>query len=266
MKISIAASLVSFFLLVAPALAAKVPSPAELQARQLAEPVTVTVLEPHFGSARRGYLAYPARLVLEQVLGEGWNQPGTSIRFKALDGYASVIPAAVLAGPDAYLAFAMADGGPFEVDNALQNETDIPLGPWYLVWDNIRNPSLRDNGAVIWPYQVSEVEIAEAGEEQLFPGGLDGRYAAGGKLVQVNCITCHKVNGYGGDKLAIDLPVVVRQKPPQDFLRWVLSPRSVKPDTTMPGLPPEWPEARRLEAAQAIYDYLVNVPLVPPAE
>lgn len=266
MKISIAACLALLAVLVTPVFAARVPSPSDMQERQPGGAVAVTVLEPHFGSASRSYLAYPARVVLEIVLGKGWNRPGTSIRFKALDGYASVIPAEELAGPDAYLAFAMSDGSPFAVDNLLQNETNIPLGPWYLVWDNIRNPSLKENGAIIWPYQVSEVEIADAGEEQLFPGGLDERYRTGGKLVQANCITCHKVNGYGGDKFAVDLPVVVKQTPLQDFRKWVLSPRSVKPDTSMPGLPPEWPEARRQEAAQAIYDYLVNVPLLPQPE
>lgn len=226
-------------------------------------PVTVTVAEPHFGSQHRSYVAFPARLVLDKVLGENWNTSATSIRFKALDGFASVIPATELGGHDAYLAFGMADGSPFTVNNALQNETDIPLGPWYLVWDNIRNPALLKDGAVIWPYQVNQVEIAEAGDEQLFPAGLDERYRAGGKLVQVNCITCHKVNGYGGDKLAINLAAVVKGKTRDAFLKWVLSPRAVKADTTMPGLPADWPEPQRQQAAEAMYDYLAHVPVLP---
>lgn len=248
---------------VTPVLSADVPSPAQMTNQLSVAPVKVTVAEPHFGAQRRSYVAFPARLVLNRVLGENWNAPGAVIRFKALDGYASVIPAAELAGPDAFLAFGMADGSPFTVNNALQNETDIPLGPWYLVWDNIRNPALLKDGAVIWPYQVSQVEVAEAGDEQLFPVGLDERYRAGGKLVQVNCITCHKVNGYGGDKLAINLAEVVKGKTREAFLKWVLSPRAVKPDTTMPGLSPEWPEPQRQQTAEAIYDYLVHVPVQP---
>lgn len=248
--------------LATPALAVEMPRPQEVQ-RVSSPPVTITVAEPHFGDAHRSYVAYPAREVLDRVLGRGWNAPGAVIRFKALDGYASVIPAAALDGPQAFLAFAMADGSSFTVDNVLQNETNIALGPWYLVWDNIRHPELLRDGAVIWPYQVSEVEIAVQGDDRLFPAGLDPAYRAGGKLVQANCITCHKVNGYGGEKLAINLPDVARAMPRENFLRWVTAPRSVKPDTTMPGLSADWSDQQRQEAAAAIHDYLMNVPLLP---
>lgn len=254
--------LILLSLAAAPALSAPVPAPEQMRAEITEAPVTVEVAEPHFGSAHRSYLAYPARAVLDRVLGAGWNAPGAIIRFKALDGYASVIPAASLAGSDAFLAFAMADGSAFKVDNKLQNETNVELGPWYLVWDNIRNPALLKDGAVIWPYQVAEVEFAAAGDAQLFPVGLDAAYRAGGKLVQVHCISCHKVNGYGGDKVPINLAEVVKTKSRADFMNWVLAPRSVKPDTTMPGLPPDWPEAQRQDTAAAIYDYLVHVPVL----
>lgn len=247
----------------APARSADVPTPEKMMKQLSVAPVTVTVAEPHFGAQHRSYVAFPARLVLDKALGENWNAPGAIIRLKALDGYASVIAASDLTGPDAFLAFGMADGSPFMVNNALQNETDIPLGPWYLVWDNIRNPALLKDGAVIWPYQVNQVEVAEAGDDQLFPAGLDERYRTGGKLVQVNCITCHKVNGYGGDKLAINLADVVKDKTRDAFLKWVLSPRTVKADTTMPGLPVEWPEPQRQQAAEAMYDYLAHVPVLP---
>lgn len=241
MVLGIALSLV---LAAAPALSAEVPAPEQMM-KQLSEPpVTVTVAEPHFGAQHRRYLAFPARLVLDKVLGEKWKAPATNIRFKALDGFASVIPASELEGPDAFLAFGMADGSPFTVNNEQQNETDIPLGPWYLVWDNIRNPALLKDGAVIWPYQVSQLEVAEAGDEQLFPAGLDERYRA-------------------GDKLAINLADVVKGKTRDAFLKWVLSPRAVKADTTMPGLPAEWPESKRQQAAEAIYEYLVHVPVLP---
>lgn len=260
--IAIALAAFGLTLLASPAGAAEVPSPAQMEVRLKAAPVRVEVREPHFGSALRTYLAYPARDVLDAVLAPGWDRPGNSIRFKALDGFVSVVDAGLLRGPDAYLALGLADGGPFTVDNALQNETNVALGPWYLVWDNVRNTALAD-GALTWPYQVSEVEVAEPGDDQLFPAGLDARYKAGGKLVQANCLTCHKVNGYGGAKLDVNLAEVAKGVPRADFLTWVLSPRSVKPDTTMPGLPPEWPQAEREAAAAAIHDYLVNVPVLP---
>lgn len=261
----LSAAILGFALVLADtALAVDVPPPQDLQKLLSTPPVIITVAEPHFGDAHRSYVGYPAHLVLDHVLGSGWRAPGTVIRFKALDGYASVIPASELNGPQAFLAFAMADGSSFTVDNVLQNETNIPLGPWYLVWDNIRHPELLKDGAVIWPYQVSDVEIAEPGDDRLFPAGLDAAYRAGGKLVQVNCITCHKVNGYGGDKLAINLPDVARGMPREEFVKWVTSPRSVKPDTTMPGLPIEWSEQQRQETAAAIHDYLMNVPVLPP--
>ena len=249
-------------LLAVPALAADLPLPAAFENRAGVAPVSIEVAEPHFGSARRVYLAYPARVILDSILGKDWLKPGNNIRFKALDGYASVVDADALAGQHAFLAFAMADGSAFKVDNALQNETNIELGPWYLVWDNISDPALLRDGAVQWPYQVKEVEIADGGDAQLFPGALDEKFTAGGKLVKFHCITCHKVNGYGGDKVSVDLAEIAKSKPREELITWVLAPRSVKTDTTMPGLTPEWPEDERRQAAEAISDYLANVPIL----
>ena len=40
------------------------------------------------------------------------------------------------------MTFARADDQPFTINNRNQQERDVPLAPFYLVWDNLENPEL----------------------------------------------------------------------------------------------------------------------------
>ena len=51
--------------------------------------------------------------------------------------------------------------------------------------------------------------------------------------------------------------------PAAEFVKWMLEPSSVKPDTTMPALSTNLDEAQRRAIAQSIYEYLSHVPIMP---
>ena len=48
------------------------------------------------------------------------------------------------------------------MDNLQQRQKDVPLGPYYLVWDNIRDPELVADGGTYLPYQIVDVEVSHA--------------------------------------------------------------------------------------------------------
>ena len=122
------------------------------------------------------------------------------------------------------------------MDNLAQNETDVPLGPYYLVWDNIGNPALLEEGARNWPYQVAEVNLVTLSDAALLPAGLDARFHEGAELAKTHCLSCHLVNGYGGEKFEANLAEVTKVYDEAEFINLVLAPLSVLEETTMPPL------------------------------
>ena len=112
--------------------------------------MTLTVIEPHLSTPNNpvavAYRAFPAPAALGAALGPDWATKGKAIELRALDGYVSRIDTARLSSGKAYFAFARADRSPFTVDNLAQNERNIPLGPYYLVWDDKADPEIALGG------------------------------------------------------------------------------------------------------------------------
>ncbi|MDZ4161794.1 MAG: hypothetical protein U1D28_07915 [Burkholderiales bacterium] len=237
-----------------------------LQARPAMEqalkqpPQPVKVIEPHLSTRTQNtevtYLGWPAPLVLDTVLGADWRKPGVDVEFRALDGYVSRIPADKFSQHRAYLVVQRVGHPDFSVNNLAQNEKNVPLGPYYLVWDNIRSPELLADGGNGWPYQVAEIKISEARSQALLPAHLPAGLRAVATEAQTHCLSCHQINGFGGDKWPGNLAQQARALGEPAFLRWVLAPDSVKPGTTMPPVAKLWPDAEREALASRLLDYL----------
>ncbi len=232
--------------------------------RPAAAAVTVTVLEPHLMRDGRmpevRYLGVPADAALTALLGPGWRAPGQELEFRALDGFVSRIPVERFAQHRAWLVHARADGRPFQVDNHLQGERQVPLGPFYLVWDNRASKALQAEGGALWPYQVASVSVGPSSTRALLPDGLAARYADAADLARTHCLSCHRIRGYGGDKMPLDLDVVVRGYDAAAWQRWLLAPAAVRPGTTMPALAEGMSADERAAIAQRLYDYLRALP------
>ena len=255
-------------LLLAPAVrAAEMPPVDALQERMGAPPATVTVHEPHpsVGEAHVavGYVGYPAADVLALLFGSDWQGRGETVEFRALDGYVSRIDVGRFLTEGAFVVFRRADDSPFTVDNLAQNETGVPLGPYYLVWDNIGNPALLAVGARNWPYQVAEVHLVTLSDEALLPSGLDPRFGEGAALAKTHCLSCHQVNGYGGEKYEGNLAEITKDYEEAEFVQLVLAPLSVLDETTMPALSDRLAEDERARIAKALFTYLRAVPVLP---
>ena len=260
------AALLALSMSMSMARAAEIPPVERLQERMGTPPVTLAVHEPHLSAGGRRveieYAGYPAVDVMASVFGEDWHEQGRTVELRALDGYVARIDVARFLNDTAFLAFARADGAPFTVDNLRQNQTDVPLGPWYLVWDNISNPALLAEGASDWPYQVHELNLVSLSESALLPEGLGAGLHEGAELAKRYCLQCHKVNGFGGEKHPGDLALIAKSYPEPEFTRWVLDPSSVRSGTTMPPLYHHIPDPERRRIAKVLFDYLAAVPIV----
>ena len=138
----------------------------------------------------------------------------------------------------------------------------MPLGPYYLVWDNIGNPALLAEGARNWPYQVAEVNLVTLSNEALLPAGLDARFHEGATLAKTHCLSCHRVNGFGGEKHEGNLAEIAKGYEEAEFVRLVLAPLSVLGETTMPALSDRLAEDERARIAKALFAYLNALPVL----
>lgn len=250
------------------------PEPVALQRSLGAAPQRVEVVEPHLSvkgepPVRRSYRGYPAEQVLRHLLGPDWqSKPQQEVEFRALDGYVSRIPVERFARYKASLVFALAGSSqPFTVDNKGQNEKNVPLGPYYLVWDNIAAPELLAEGASFWPYQVTQISLREYRPAALLPAGLgegaSERWGEHAKLAQKYCLSCHQINGFGGDKMPLNLAVRAKLLDDRTWSVWLLTPQAFKPGTSMPPLPEGLPHAEREAIAAKLHAYLKALPVLP---
>ena len=246
--------------------AAELPPVERLQEQMGAPAATITVLEPHLSLDGRRveieYVGYPAVDVMARLFGKDWHEQAATVELRALDGYVARIDVTRFMKETGFLAFARKDGAPFTIDNPRQNQTDVPLAPWYLVWDNISNPALLEEGASNWPYQVHEVNLVSLSDSALLPEGLAVELHEGAELARAYCLQCHMVNGFGGEKHPGNLAEIAKAYPEPDFTRWVLEPSSVRAGTSMPPLYRHIPDTERRRIAKALFDYLRAVPVL----
>ena len=246
--------------------AAELPRVERLEDHMGTPAVSIAVHEPQLSVGDRRiaieYVGYPAVDVLARIFGEDWHRQARTVELRARDGYVSRIDVSRFLKETAFLVFARKDGAPFTIDNIRQNQTDVPLGPYYLVWDNIASPDLLAEGAWNWPYQVHQVNLVSLSDSALLPDGLAPELREGAELVRTYCLQCHKVNGFGGEKFPGNLAAVARTHDEASLTAWVLNPSSMRANTTMPPAAYRLAEAERQRIAKAVFDYLRAVPIL----
>lgn len=196
------------------------------------------------------YRGVAMQKLMPVVYGSGWKDLH-ELLITCSDGYQPSLPVEDLVHQEAYLVFERADGRPFSFE---KKEADVPLGPFYLVW--------RDggrNGTGVWAYQMVGMEpitFAERFPRLTPPDGSDEMVQRGFGQFRKHCMTCHKINGQGGDlSVELNYPVSVTEYWQPDYLeRWLKDPGSIRHGTKMPTFAPGAPD--RDERIAAILAYL----------
>ncbi len=204
----------------------------------IAPPQNITVFE-HHESQEATYRAIPVREIFNAVYGHNWKGMGEAL-FTCTDGYQPEVPVSQLQKFQSYFGFERAGSPNFLMINKLQGSEKILLGPFYLIWDNLKSPELRAKGAKGWPYMLASVDMVRS--EERFPHMAPPARSAenvhrGFEAFRANCFACHKVNGEGGDKsFDLNQPVSVTEYFKNEWLKkWIRDPQSLRPGTSMPG-------------------------------
>jgi mono/diheme cytochrome c family protein len=225
------------------------------------EAVEITVIEPHMmcggAACEVAYIGIPLEKLMQYYFPGTWEGFNGVIHFYASDGYLAAIDTNKARSQDAWLTFARADGKPFRVDNEQQNERNLPLGPFYLVWDNLRNKALQQQGGYGWPYQVVRIELLPASVyDRLLPADAPPAIREGFGDWRQYCMGCHRIDGVGGTKNPTDMRALVKGKSGEELRAWISCPDSLRPGTTMPPLNVHLDRQERNQVIERISGYL----------
>ena len=204
--------------------------------RALAPEQSLEVFEPHEGR-NRVYRVLPARAIFDHVFGKDWEKAQVIV-VTAIDEYQSDIPVKKFLHHDGYFVFVNENTGPFTLTK--RNKEVVPLGPLYLVWDNIGSKELLEMGTSDLPYQIKTIDlrVKEPFPNMLPPPESSEQVRRGFEHFRTHCAACHTINGDGGGKAPeLNYPEsVVEYIKPEYLKRWILAPQTVRYNTRMPGL------------------------------
>lgn len=212
---------------------------------------TLRVFEPH-ERKKIEFRGFNAKAALDKLFGPRWRKSEIVI-FVCADGYKVPVPTAKLVEQNALLATQRLDQKSFSLIDYSQNGNSISLGQLFLVWDNLKS-QYESEESTYWPYQVTAIELASFAEKFpkiIPPPNSSDRVRYGFSLFQQYCLSCHKINGEGGDKGGeLNSPVSVFAKRSQkDLHAWI--------DKPGPGMPAFTNNVKDRDAAiDAVISYL----------
>lgn len=177
-----------------------------------------------------------------------------SVKFKALDGFTSIIPGSLFHGKSkAYLAV--------EDKTWPKIRKGVSAGPYYLVWTHAKEGKIKQEQ---WPFQISEisnVENVETHYKKIYPDSLTQSAKKGFKVFSQNCLVCHKLNGLGEGVMGPDLNIPMN---PTEYLqlaalkKLIRNPRSVRKWKAM-AMPNFDKEAISESELQNLIQYLIEI-------
>jgi cytochrome c2 len=203
---------------------------------KISPPEKIKVWSP-IENKQHTYEGISANRVFDQVWGKSWRS-GDEILMTCLDGYQPSIPVARFLKHTSWIAFKRDDQSTFAV-SAPKTGQVIPLGPFYLIWENIQDQEMKQEGENGWPYQLIAFDQIKFTEKfpKIAPIPNANQSAKDGFLAfRKYCLKCHAINGEGGNMgPELHAPVNVTQYFKEKWLKaWIANPASVRNNSKMP--------------------------------
>lgn len=203
---------------------------------KLVSPHEITIWEPH-EKKETAFEAFPADELLTKIYGNDWKESEEAL-FTCSDGFQPSLPMAEFSKHQGYLAFARKGESDFSVVNPDSHEK-VPMGPLYLIWENIKDASIRNQGTIPgWPYEVTTIDLIQFADRFPLmspPKGSSAAVQHGFLEFRKRCLSCHTVNGDGGGKgVELNYPANPTEYWKADWLtKWITEPKSVRYNTEM---------------------------------
>ncbi len=197
----------------------------------------ITVNEAQ-SAGKRTYAGFKFLHFLHKIYGDDLSGYDT-VEFVATDGYAASISLKTFEKLPAYLTFGYKDPEKkFIIVHDVTHKTwCVPLGPFYLVWDNLTDPGLFvGDKSTIWPYQVETINLYSFANKYaaiIPPSDSPSEVKDGFDSYKLYCLKCHTLKSLGGE-IGPPLEAVLENFENQEKLRKLISdPKSVNPEAEM---------------------------------
>jgi mono/diheme cytochrome c family protein len=214
--------------------------------RRRVPPRRVRVFEPYEGREVT-FEALALDAVLDAVYENDWRTQ-QELLFTCSDGYQPTLPVQRVLNHKAWLAFDRTDEEGFSI---LKLESGshrrVDLSPFYLIWENLDDEQVREEGDYGWPYQLVGVDLIRTRDRfpnTAPPKGASRAAVVGYAAFRVHCSRCHKINGAGGSiGPELNYPVNPVEYWKGEWLRkWLDDPSKIRLGARMPRLNPALPD------------------------
>ena len=219
----------------------------------------ITVWEP-YENREVTFKAISFNALLDRKLGRSWREQD-EILFTCADGYQPSVPVQRFLEHSAYAAFGRRKSKFMIKKNESGSQKKRQLAPVYLVWENLKDQSIRAEKDYGWPYQVVSIDVVDFARKfaRTMPHVKNLANAEkinrGFSAFRIHCFKCHAINGQGGSiGPELNYPVSVTEYIRPEWLsRWVTNPSSRRHNARMPALDPNLPEKNQRVAEIILY-------------
>lgn len=218
---------------------------------RLGKDTVVTVINDPVYHKTKSYHAVNASLLLKNELDlSKIDIKNTLIVFECIDGYKPEMPLELFLKTKSFLAFKDVDapkGSNWE--KIVKNGNEMNADPFYLVYTSVS----IDNQEYKWPYNVIKFHLEPKNKNIVALQPKDDEKAIKGfTLFQKHCITCHAINGIGGEMgPELNYPKNVTEYWKEtELVNYIVNPASFRNKVKMPTL------GITKQESQEIVDYL----------
>ncbi|MGQ7944555.1 c-type cytochrome [Flavobacterium sp. WC2509] len=173
----------------------------------------------------------------------------TLIVFECIDGYKPEMPLELFLKAKPYLAFKDIDAAKgSNWERIIKDGNEMNADPFYLVYTSVPT----DNQEYKWPYNVIKFQLVSKNINNALKPIDDEKVTKGFVLYQKQCITCHAINGIGGEMgPELNYPKSVTEYwKENELVDYIVNPASFRNKVKMPTL------GITKQQSQEIVDYL----------
>jgi cytochrome c2 len=203
--------------------------------KKLGNDTVVTVAnDPVYHKTKKYQAVNALTLIATEIDLSKIDTKGTKIVFECMDGYKPEMPLALFLASKPYLAFRDVDAKRTDWEPISKNGNKMDAAPFYLVYTDA--PANDDHYK--WPYNLIKIHLEpiDKSKTALYP--KDPSKVAGYTLFQNQCITCHAINGIGGEMgPELNYPKSVTEYWIEaELVNYIINPASFRNKVKMPTL------------------------------
>jgi cytochrome c2 len=204
---------------------------------KLGKDTVVTIInDPVYHKTKKYHAVNALKLLKNEIDLSKVDIKNTLIVFECIDGYKPEMPLELFLKTNPFLAFKDVDapkGSNWE--KIYKNGNEMNADPFYLVYTSVS----ADNQEYKWPYNVIKFRLESKNKniEALQPKD-DEKAMKGFVLFQKQCITCHAINGIGGEMgPELNYPKSVTEYwKEKELVDYIVNPTSFRHKVKMPTL------------------------------